>query len=514
MLKNRMLISIFCSVMVLITNSLVNFILTPFIVANIGVEANGFITLANDCITYTNLIVIALNSMAARFITIEYVKKEYNKANLYYNSVFWGNIFLAFVLLIPVICFLLKLEYIIDVPEQMVNETKIMFVLVFLNFFVGLILPNWDCGTFVVNHLEKTYILQICTVLLRAVILFVIFNLFTPKIWFVGIAAVMVNIVTLSANFYFTKKYTPRLRISLLPSKILFSKKAIKELIGSGIWNSISNIGTICLNGLDLLVCNLLLGPIAMGIIAIAKMLAGSIDEFSMSLSRTFIPKTIINYAKDDKQAILNDLGSAMKITTIALTIAFAGVVVFGRDFFALWMPAQDSRLLHYLAILAILKYLFTSGTQILYVVFPATNHVKEDALSILISGIVSFVVTIILIRMTNWGIYAVAGVSSISLIARNMFFVIPMSAKYMGFSWRQFFPYVGESILSSFCLIGLFAILKIIIAQNTWITFAFSVLTAIIIGFFFNFCIVFRKSERKCFYQKICNKLREKENG
>lgn len=511
MLKNRTLISIFCSVMVLITNSVVNFLMTPFIVSNIGVDANGFITLANDFITYVNLIVIALNSMAARFITIEYVRKDYEKANLYYNSVFYGNIFLTLILLLPVICFIIKLEYVIDVPVQMVGDTKILFIFVFLNFFAGLVLPNWDCGTFVVNHLEKTYILQICTVLIRAIVLLILFNFFTPRIWFVGIAATIVNIITLSINFCFTRKYTPRLKISFGRKKILFSMKAIKDLVGSGIWNSFSNIGTMCLNGLDLIVCNILLGPVIMGIVAISKMLAGSVDEFSMSLSRTFIPKTVINYAKDDKQAILNDLGSAMKITTIALTTAFAGVVVFGGDFFALWMSTQDSLLLHMLAVLAILKYFFTSGTQILYVVFPATNHVKEDALSILISGVASFIVTITLIKITNLGIYVVAGVSSIALIMRNLFFVIPMSAKYMGFSWKQFFPYVGRSILSCVCLIGIFAVLRVELKQDTWTTFAISVALAALVGLAFNFMIVFNKNEKKYYFQKIYSKLRNK---
>lgn len=514
MFKNRTLISIFCSVMVLITNSVVNFLMTPFIVSKLGVDANGFITLANDFITYANLVVIALNSMAARFITIEYVRENYKKANLYYNSVFWGNIVLTVTLLLPVICFIFRLENIIYIPVHMVTDTKILFLFVFLNFFIGLALPNWDCGTFVVNHLEKTYILQICTVLIRAAVLLVLFLVFTPKIWFVGVAATIVNFVTLATNYFFTHKYTPYLKICLVREKILFSTKAIKDLVGSGIWNSFSNIGTMCLNGLDLIVCNILLGPVTMGIVAISKMLAGSIDEFSMSLSRTFIPKTVINYAKDDKQAILFDLGNAMKITTIALTTAFSGVVVLGEDFFRLWMPSQNAELLHILVVLAILKYFFTSGTQILYVVFPATNHVKEDAISILISGVVSFIVTVTLIKITDLGIYVVAGVSSIVLIMRNIFFVIPMSAKYMGFSWKQFFPYVGRSVFSCLCLTGMFIILKMVLAQDTWFTFAGTVVLAAFSGIAFNFMIVFNKNEKKYLYKKVCSRLRNRRNG
>ena len=40
----------------------ISFFLSPYIVRTIGVEANGFITLANNFVSYTSLITIALNS--------------------------------------------------------------------------------------------------------------------------------------------------------------------------------------------------------------------------------------------------------------------------------------------------------------------------------------------------------------------------------------------------------------------------------------------------------------------
>ena len=105
----KTIINVVCSLMVLGTNVLVSFFLSPYIVKNIGVEANGFVTLANNFVTYAQLIVTALNSMAARFIAIAYVKKQYKKANLYYNSVFWGNLIIVAVLIIPAIFCIVQL---------------------------------------------------------------------------------------------------------------------------------------------------------------------------------------------------------------------------------------------------------------------------------------------------------------------------------------------------------------------------------------------------------------------
>src|SRR5699024_12858382 len=60
--------------------------------------------------------------------------------------------------------------------------------------------------------------------------------------------------------------------------------------------------------------------------------------------------------------------------------------------------------------LLSILGYMFTSGTQILYNVFPTVNKVKQNSIAMIITGILSVSLTVLLIKTTNLGIYAVAG--------------------------------------------------------------------------------------------------------
>ena len=67
----------------------IGFFLSPFIVKHIGVEANGFVSLGNNFVAYAGILSTALNSMASRFITIHYVKKDYKTSNEYFSSVFF-----------------------------------------------------------------------------------------------------------------------------------------------------------------------------------------------------------------------------------------------------------------------------------------------------------------------------------------------------------------------------------------------------------------------------------------
>ena len=212
------------------------------------------------------------NSMAARFITVEYVKKNYKKANLYYNSVFWGNLIVVAVLLLPATYFIVHLENMIDVSSNLIWDVKILFSFIFFNFFITTGAPNWECGTYISNRLDRQYIPNMIVAIFRCIFLFLIFAICVPHVWYVGLSASIVTVIMLAVNGYNTHKLTPELKVKIRQEREC-SWKVIKELVGAGIWNSISSVGNILLSGLDLIICNVMLGATQMGILSLSKLL-------------------------------------------------------------------------------------------------------------------------------------------------------------------------------------------------------------------------------------------------
>lgn len=506
--NRKIVINVVCSMMVLITNAIINFWLSPYIVKNIGVEANGFVTLANNFVTYAQLIVTALNSMASRFIAIAYAKKDYKKANLYYNSVFWGNLIIVATLIIPAIIFIVKLENMIDIPNSILFDVKILFAFVFFNFFITTGLPNWECGTFVTNRLERTYIPQMLTQILRCAIIFSTLTLLLPKVYYVGIATTISTIVLLVCNWINTKQLTPELKIEIENRKIICSKKAIKELVGSGVWNSISNVGNILLAGLDLIICNIFLGATQMGVLSLTKILPNYMGQLSSSITNAFAPELTINYAIENKEALLKGINRAMKLTSIILTIPVAIIIVLGKEFFELWVPSQDAQLLQRLSILSIGGYIFTSGIQILFNVFQTVNKVKPNAIAMIITGIISSIITIIFIQYTDYGIFAVAGVSTICAVIKNLIFTLPATARYLEFKWYIFYKQISTSIISSIFIIGVGYAIKSFFNISSWINFILVAGLIAILGLFINIGIILSKEERTFLFDKVKNKI------
>lgn len=80
--NKQLAINIFSNICIYVLQFVISFLLTPFIVKALGVEAYGFVGLSNNIISYTTLITVALNAMASRFISIEYHKNNIKKANV------------------------------------------------------------------------------------------------------------------------------------------------------------------------------------------------------------------------------------------------------------------------------------------------------------------------------------------------------------------------------------------------------------------------------------------------
>lgn len=500
MLKNRSnsmntTINIITSIGVLCTNLIVSFFLSPYIIRTIGVEANGFVTLANNFVNYANLLVTALNAMAARFITIAYVKKDYQKANLYYNSVFWGNLIIDAVLLVPASVFVVKLENFVNLPANILWDVKILFAVIFLAFFVRTGAPNYDCGTYVTNRMDLSYIPSMATAILRCILLFCMFSVLTPRVWYVGFASTVITFITLVIAGYYTHVLTPELKVKL--RRPICSWPAIKELVGSGIWNSISIAGNTLLSGLDLLICNVYLGSTLMGILSLSKTLPNILVTLSESIRGAFGPELTISFAEGNRDNILKCIRRAMKITSVIVTIPTAGLVVMSDAFYSLWVPSQDAKLLQILTTLAILSYLLNSGVVILFNVFTTVNKVRYNSIAMIISGIVSIGVTILLIIFTDYDLYAVAGVSSIVTICKNLFFTIPVASRFLNYKWYEFYPQVGISVICSTLIILVGIVVRQFMPVDTWLMFFATSALIGCVGLILNMMIVLNKEER-----------------
>ena len=90
--SKQIMINMAASMISTLVSLAISFVLSPIIIDKLNYEAYGFMTLANDFVSYANIAAMALNSMAGRFITVSLTKGDYDNANKYFNSTMYANI--------------------------------------------------------------------------------------------------------------------------------------------------------------------------------------------------------------------------------------------------------------------------------------------------------------------------------------------------------------------------------------------------------------------------------------
>lgn len=428
-LSQQSALNILGSVGVVLINAAINFLLSPFIVEHLGISANGYITLANNFVSYIALITIALNSMCGRFILVEYRRGNMRAANEYYSSVLFGDWMMSAVIIPAMVLFMVYIDRFINVDAADLSDTRLLFGLIFANYIVNLCLPQWATAPYCTNNLYLRSLRNIISSVVRAITIFLLFKYFDAHSYYVALAASVMTLVSLSMDYWFYRLLMPELKVRFR----YFSWPKVKNLVSSGIWNTVSQCGNLLLEGLDILITNIFINPVSAGVMAVSKILPNMINQLAGTMATTFGPRLTYLFADGDRAGMATEVKNNIKVISILVNVPIGVFAVFGARFFSLWLPGEDSRQLWMLSSLALCGFIFTGVGQCMTNVFVAVNKLRWNSLAIVISGAISVAGVFITLRYTSWGIYGIAGISAAISILRTMCFTVPYSAHCIG---------------------------------------------------------------------------------
>lgn len=484
----------------------ISFFLSPYIVKTVGVEAYGFVGLANSFISYASLITIALNALSGRFITIAIHEHNYEKANRYYSSVFLANCFISAVLLLIGTIVWIFLEYLISIPASILWDVKLLFAVLFINCIVSTVGSVFSVSTFATNKLYISSLRSIESSIIRAVVLVGLFAFFSPKISYLGVTSLLAGVYCMVFNIHYMHKLLPELHIK----RTFFDFAAVKELVGSGVWSLITRVGSLLIDGLDLLITNIFIDPTAMGILSLAKTVPALITSVVGSLVAVFSPNFTILYAEGRYNELQKVVKQSMKIMGVIANLPIIVLIVCGERFFGLWQPTQDAHQLQILSLLTCAGLIVNGGINCIYNIFTVVNKLKFNAIVLTISGLLSTSIVLILLNTTSLGIYAVAGVSTVILILKNVFIIVPYGAKCLNMKWYALYLEVIRVVV--FVVVS--STVGIVLTKNLvggWIYLSAAGVITGVLSLAIGYCTILGRNERQYVKRIIINKMRRK---
>lgn len=501
----KLFVTIFITIGAFAVNYGINFFLTPFITDNVGTDAYGYVSLAKTIASYANIITVALNGYASRFIAVEYHNKRYEQANTYYSSVLLADIVLAAIIFLGLAVFSLNVDVFFAVSSDILEDVIGLFVLVFLNLGLNISTTALQAASYIANKIDITSIFRGISYVTEASVLFLCYTWFTPHVTYVGVGILAGSLVICGCNAWLTIHCTPELKV--IPS--LFSVSAVRKLVSEGIWNSISSIGGLLNSGLDLVVTNLWLSPLAMGQISIIKSITTIFNTVYQQVSMPFQPTLLREYAVNDRKGLLKDLIQEMKIVGLVSGIVLMGFASLGQLYYRLWVPNQDTQLLYKITVIAVFSGIIEGVAYPLYYVYTLTVKNKLPSIVTILGGCSNVLGMYILIHYTSMGIYAVqlttAGVAIFMGLVFN-----PLYAAYcLQLPLRTFYPtlfrHIGTSVITGLAFYSLAWLLQ----PSGWIGLIGCACLEVVVGTLLYFLLMFSKNERQRIWQAVRKRLR-----
>ena len=481
----RLIVTLMSSGMATAMSFVVSFFLTPFITNMLGTEAYGFVTLSKNFVSYAVIISTALDSYATRYIAMEYHKRDFDKANSYVSSAFYGDTVIASIIFAVGVIFVLFMERFLNVSPELLVSVKLLFL--------------------IKNRLDITGFVRVIGYVVEIILYLVIFKLFPPRVWYVGIVMLVVTAINFLAAIWMFHNMTPELKVE----RKLFSMDAVKKLVGNGIWNSINSLGVTLNSGLDLLVTNLLLTNLQMGQIAITKTIASIFSSLEAMLCQPFQPLLLKSYSDNNKEQLLDELKMSVNISGFFSALTFAGFFSLGQLFYKLWIPNQDIELLYALTVVTILAYVTEGPVHPLYYIYTLTVKNRVPCIITLLGGVLNVVGMFVLVRYTNMGIYSIVITTTIITTITSMITNPPYIAHCLKLKWYTFYPMLLINIIGSVIMTVLFGFVAKAIAPSTWVGLIVTACILSIFGLGIYFIFVFSNKERKY----IINMIKRKAN-
>lgn len=475
-------------------NYLIQLLLTPYITNHVGIEAYGFVTLAKNFAQYAMIITMALNSFASRHIAVAYHDGNKKTANEFFSSTYYGDGMLACGLLIIALTVILFLEQVLRIPEGIVTDVKLLFLFVFLNFWLITLFTVYEAAAYIENRLDLVGAFKGLSYLVEAVVLICLYLFFPPNVYYVGIGLIAASLVVVTGNRWISGKYTPDLKVNRQD----FSWRAVKRLVIDGVWTSVNSLGELLNNGLDLFVSNLMLTPLHMGQLAIAKTTHSMLYGLFVIINPAFQPMFLKSYAEKKSEELLVELKTAMKVSGMLANVAFAGFAALGLCFYQLWIPQENTRLIYELTVINCLTLIPSGPMNPLYYIYTLTLKKKFPCLVTVAGGVCNVIGMYVLIRYTSLGVKSVVW-TTVAVMMVIDFITNPLyMAHVLHMPLRTFYPQIIRNVIACGVLTLTFRGLSALYMPSSWPGLAACAVIYALVGAALHLLIVFDRNDWK----------------
>lgn len=429
---------------------LVGLWLTPYLIRHLGVAAYGLVPLAVTVTSYMGLFTMTLNSAVGRFMTMAVDRQDHVEANRIFNTSFWGTAAILIILLGPVLWLSAQAHLFFNVPAGYEEQFVVLFLCAFGMFFLTTLTSPFGIASYCLNRFDLSNAVSIAGTFVRVAVILLLFNLYVPKVWHVGLAMLISAVVGVALSVVVWRHLLPKLKVE----RSFFSRPILAKLTGMGGWIVINQIGSLLFLSIDLVVVNKMLGAEAGGQYGAVMMWSVMLRSLAGVVAGVFGPTIISLYGRQDTPGLIAYTRRAVKFVGLMIALPIGLICGFAQPLLRIWLgPTFEP--------LAPLMFLMSIHLCVNLAVLPlfniqvAVNHVRLPGILTCVMGVGNLGLALLLAGPGGWGMYGVAAAGAVMLSAKNIIFTPLYAAHILKQGYRTFYREILPGIGTTVALAG-----------------------------------------------------------
>ncbi len=432
----------------------VAFFLTPYLTEKLGLSSFGIWSLVMGVVGYLGMVEIGVRVSTGRFINYYLGRDEKQKVSevVCTSLAFYSGVGLL-ALVMSVFLGIFFSELIRDIPDELAREILWVLPILGANVWIGLFTSTFAQCLTSYNRFDLRNLFQLIGLAIRA----------GGAVWalsmgygLIGLAAahLVAGFVELILAFAFARWKGPAISFGVSNIKA----GAAKEVFGFGGWAFVRNVSDKIVNYTDCFVIGIFISADAVAFFAIGHQL---VDRARIAISQVvsvLLPDLTQAASRRDFPAMRWMVIQGTRATMLVTVPLLLGLIMFGRDFLALWLEPEYYKSGTVMLILAGAHLMPLYGRALIMALW-GMGYVKVLAAVACAEATVNLVLSLVFVISLGWGINGVALGTLIPMVTIGTIFTTIFCCRKIELSLWQFLthtlpgPAAAGAIFAGMCL-------------------------------------------------------------
>ncbi|SKB96319.1 oligosaccharide flippase family protein [Alkalitalea saponilacus] len=462
-------------------------VLTPFLIAQLGISAYGVIQIAISISFYMGIVSSSLNQANNRYVSVYLISEDNDKANITVTTTLILY-FLSFVLISPLLIYLsINSGSLFDVSAEHYNSSSYLFLFIILSFFLIMITSVFVSPAYAKNRLDLVQLINILRNVLKMGLTIFVLLYINKSLASVGFSHLLAAIISSTIALFVLKKFMPFYKFRFLD----YDKNIVRKIISLSSWTLINATGILIFRQTDVILVNLLIDLETAGRYAILVQWYNVLISVATILSVVFSPIILLKYSQQRFDELKDFLFKAIRYQGIFISFASSLVVVYAKEILYFWLGMDYVNLAPFLQLM-IFHFSVSQAIRPLYALNTAYNKVKVPGILTLLSGVLHILVTVYLLKYSKLGISAPIISGAVFSIILNVLILPLYASKYLNVSLFKFFDALIPAVIVQILVIAFGIALKEIVSINSILELILysGINLLIVIGLFYFFML------------------------